>query len=114
MQTENGAILVRLYSLTSNYIYAITKIVCRDRESNNKLIIDVILSERGNYSFNKIEGSPVSVKFYKDDRYLYVWFAQNNNATITYVGGSSKNVGYIGGVIMPSSDVSGMTEVVVP
>ena len=112
--TEGGARLVRLYSLTSSYIYAITKIVCRDTGSDNRLEINVILSEIGHIFFEKITGTPNNVKFYKDNAYLYVLFPRYGNATMTYVGGSAYSTGLIGGVIMPSADVSGMTEVVVP
>ena len=114
MPTEGGARLVRLYSLTSSYIYAITKIVCRDTGSDNRLEINVILSEIGHIFFEKITGTPNNVKFYKDNAYLYVLFPRYGNATMTYVGGSAYSTGLIGGVIMPSADVSGMTEVVVP
>ena len=112
--TDDGAKLVRLYRYTAAYIYAITKIVCRDQGANGRLEINVIFSEANNFFFEKIIGSPTSVKFYKDDTYLYVLFPALNNATITYVGGSIYNREFVGGVIMPSADVSGMTEVVVP
>lgn len=106
METEGGAKLVRLYRYISEYIYAITKIVCRDTGST-RLEINVIFSELNNFFFEKITGTPTRIKFYKDDAYLYVLFPQFNNATITYVGGSAFGTGVLGGIIMPSADVSG-------
>lgn len=114
VDTYSGARLVRFYKYTIDYAYAITKIVCRDTGSNNRLEINVIFSEKNNIFFEKITGKPTVVKFYKDDTYLYVLFPKYNNATITYVGGNVFDTGALGGIIMPSADVSGLTEVVVP